>query len=240
MTPEDPDSSSLGIVNFAPLKEHFLNLYKSTTVQLFTHPSLPSLCSYIETPRQSPRLLFSLPSLVNQFKTTASRAFTDGKFSEAKRHFLNIVQSIPLVVVDSPQVRKNAFAPRVTFFQEESELRQLINVCKEYLIGLNVELNRKDIVAQGEAADHVRVAELAAYFTHCDLLVKHLQLTLKGTARPPFFFTNTFLVAINTAAKIKNYLTVQEFANRLIDTNPPRALAEHVRSLIGTQTYILF
>jgi coatomer protein complex subunit alpha (xenin) len=98
----------LGIVNFAPLKEHFLSLYKSTSVQLFTHPSLPSLCSYIGTPNQTPRLLFNLPSLVNQFKTVASRAFTDGKFSEAKRHFLNIIQSIPLVVVDSQQVKTNS------------------------------------------------------------------------------------------------------------------------------------
>lgn len=94
-----------GIVNFAPLKEHFINLYKNTTVQLVVHPSLPSLPSYVENyPHRTPRLLFTLASLVNQFKTTASRAFTDGKFSEAKRHFLTILQSIPLVVVDSPQV----------------------------------------------------------------------------------------------------------------------------------------
>jgi len=103
--------------------------------------------------------------------------------------------------------------------KEEAELRQLVNVCKEYLIGLAVELARKDILAQGEGADHVRIAELAAYFTHCDLLVKHLQLTLK--------------VAINTAAKIKNFQMMQEFANRLIDTNPPKAFLDLAERALG-------
>eukprot|EP01126_Amoeba_proteus_P014194 TRINITY_DN1615_c0_g1_i9.p1 TRINITY_DN1615_c0_g1~~TRINITY_DN1615_c0_g1_i9.p1 ORF type:complete len:995 (+),score=208.01 TRINITY_DN1615_c0_g1_i9:2205-5189(+) len=181
----------IGIINFTPLKENFLNLYKSNSLLLLTHPSLPPLISFLEESPRLPRLLVSLSSLVSQL-ANAYKAFTDGKFMDAKRIFLGILQSVPLVVVHSPE--------------DEKELGQLVNICKEYLIGLMLELTRK------ETTDPTRVAELAAYFTHCDLLSKHLQLTLK--------------VAINATAKVKSFQLVQELANRLLDLNPPKSFVE--------------
>jgi hypothetical protein len=39
-----------------------------------------------------------------------------------------------------------------------------------------------------------------------------------------------YLVAINLVAKIKNFSSVEDFARRLLDLNPPKALQELVRS----------
>lgn len=47
-------------------------------------------------------------------------------------------------------------------------------------------------------------------------------------------------MAINTAAKIKNFQTVQDFANRLIDTNPPKALVDHVCTFFSFLGLTLF
>ncbi|VEL27788.1 unnamed protein product [Protopolystoma xenopodis] len=54
---------------------------------------------------------------------------TKGKFSEAIDGFRNILISIPLLVVESNE--------------EEAESKSLIGVCKEYIVGLSMELVRK-------------------------------------------------------------------------------------------------
>jgi coatomer protein complex subunit alpha (xenin) len=60
----------------------------------------------------------------------------------------------------------------------------------------------------------IRVAELAAYFTHCELQPIHLQLCLP-TAQTAFF-------------KIKNYKTAASFARRLLDLGPKPEVAQKV------------
>lgn len=51
-------------------------------------------------------------------------------------------------------------------FSLSMQVKELLNICREYLIGLNLETQRK------ESTDPNRQTELAAYFTHCNLQVK--------------------------------------------------------------------
>ncbi|KAE8711724.1 Coatomer subunit alpha-2 [Hibiscus syriacus] len=90
------------------------------------------------------------------------KATTAGKFTEALRLFLNILHIIPLIVVES---RK-----------EVDEVKELIIMAKEYVLGLQMELKRRQMNENPE-----RQQELAAYFTHCNLQLPHLRLVLLNT-----------------------------------------------------------
>lgn len=48
-----------------------------------------------------------------------------------------------------------------------AEAQQLIDICREYLVGLLMEIARKELPKVIENAE--RNAEMAAYFTHCQL-----------------------------------------------------------------------
>merc|ERR1712216_54128 len=99
--------------------------------------------------------------------------FTKGKFDECHTTFLKILQSIPFVVCDS--------RPAV------NELKKLQTICREYVLGLCIEMKRKEF-----DKDKRRQCELAAYFTHCNLEPMHLCLTLRQ--------------AMSLNVKLKNYL----------------------------------
>ena len=81
------------------------------------------------------------------------------------------------------------------------EVKELIIIVKEYVLGLQIELKRR------ETKDNpVRQQELAAYFTHCNLQLPHLRLAL--------------LNAMTVCYKAKNLNTAANFARRLLETNP--------------------
>lgn len=48
------------------------------------------------------------------------------------------------------------------------QIKELVGICKEYVIALRCELKRKEL----REDDMARAAELAAYFTHCNLQVR--------------------------------------------------------------------
>lgn len=53
-----------------------------------------------------------------------------------------------------------------------TEAQNLIRICKEYLVGIQMELDRKGL-GKTSAEDQKRSLEMAAYFTHCDLQPGH-------------------------------------------------------------------
>jgi hypothetical protein len=59
------------------------------------------------------------------------KATTAAKFIEALSHFEYILSAIPLLVV---QTRTEA-----------NEVRELVSICREYVLGLKMELKRKEI-----------------------------------------------------------------------------------------------
>jgi len=64
-----------------------------------------------------------------------------------------------------------------------------------------------------------RVAELAAYFTHCRLQPIHLMLSLRS--------------AMNIHYKIKNFKTASSFARRLLELGPKEEIATQVSFLLA-------
>jgi coatomer protein complex subunit alpha (xenin) len=136
--------------------------------------------------RGPPALVYDISQLEENLKS-GYKATTAGKFTEALRIFLSILQTIPLVVVESRR--------------EVDDVKDLITIAKEYVLGLQMELKRREM-----KDDPVRQQELAAYFTHFELQLPHQRLAL--------------LSAMSVCYKLKNIATASNFAVRLRDTNP--------------------
>lgn len=188
-------SRQLGIKNFGPLKSMFLDLYYGSHSYIRALASAPVLSVAVErgwtessspNVRGRPALVFNFSGLEEKLKD-GYKATTAGKFTEALRLFLIILHTIPLIVVESRR--------------EVDEIKELIVIVKEYVLGLKMELKRKEL-----KDDPIRQQELAAYFTHCNLQLPHLRLALQN--------------AMTFCFKAKNLNTAGNFARRLLDTNP--------------------
>ncbi|KAL9418189.1 hypothetical protein AB3S75_041078 [Citrus x aurantiifolia] len=158
----------LGIRNFAPLKSMFLDLHSGSHTYLRAFSSAPVIPLAVErgwnesaspNVRGPPALVFNFSQLEEKLKASY-KATTTGKFTEALRLFLIILHTIPLIVVDSRR--------------EVDEVKELITIVKEYVLGLQLELKRREL-----KDDPVRQQELAAYFTHCNLQMPHLRRLLE-------------------------------------------------------------
>ncbi|GLT72776.1 hypothetical protein SLA2020_446800 [Shorea laevis] len=188
-------SRQLGIKNFAPLRPMFLDLHTGSHSYLRAFSSAPVISLAVErgwnesaspNVRGPPALVFNFSQLEEKLKASY-KATTAGKFTEALRVFISILHTIPLIVVESRR--------------EVDEVKELIIIVKEYVLGLQMELKRREI-----KDNPVRQQELAAYFTHCNLQMPHLRLAL--------------LNAMTVCYKAKNLATAANFARRLLETNP--------------------
>ncbi|KAM3304599.1 coatomer subunit alpha-1 [Capsicum chacoense] len=188
-------SRQLGIKNFSPLKQLFSDLHMGSHTHLRAFSSAPVISLAIErgwsesaspNVRGPPALIFNFSQLEEKLKA-AYRATTAGKFSDALRLFLSILHTIPLIVVDSRR--------------EVDEVKELIIIVKEYVLGLQMEVKRKEL-----KDNPVRQQELAAYFTHCNLQLPHLRLALQN--------------AMTICYKSSNLSSAANFARRLLETNP--------------------
>lgn len=188
-------SRQLGIKNFTPLKSLFIDLHIGSHTYLCAFSSTPLITLAIErgwsesaspNVRAPPALVFSFSQLEEKLKA-GYKATTTGKFTEALRLFLGILHTIPLIVVESRR--------------EVDEVKELIIIVKEYVLGLQMELKRREL-----KDNPVRQQELAAYFTHCNLQLPHLRLALMN--------------AMTVCYKAGNLITASNFARRLLETNP--------------------
>lgn len=87
----------------------------------------------------------------------------------------------------------------------------MLNICREYIVGLTMELKRREL---NDSADLKRNVELAAYFTHCSLQPVHMMLSLQ--------------LAMSQAFKAKCFSTTSVFVKRLLDLGPSSQIAEKV------------
>ncbi|KAJ1404216.1 WD40/YVTN repeat-like-containing domain superfamily [Sesbania bispinosa] len=157
----------LGIRNFAPLKSMFLDLNTGSHSYLRAFSSAPIISLAVErgwtessaaNVRGSPVVPFKLSQLDEKLKA-GYKLTTAGKFTEALRTFVNILHTIPLIVVESRR--------------EVDDVKELVIIVKEYVLALQMELKRREI-----KDNPARQQELAAYFTHCNLQTPHLRLAL--------------------------------------------------------------
>eukprot|EP00002_Diphylleia_rotans_P013350 TRINITY_DN2609_c0_g1_i3.p1 TRINITY_DN2609_c0_g1~~TRINITY_DN2609_c0_g1_i3.p1 ORF type:complete len:703 (+),score=132.82 TRINITY_DN2609_c0_g1_i3:1710-3818(+) len=197
-------NKQLGLISFAPLKQNFLLAHTASSCQLGGMASAPYMTSPIQRNWADagkrgglPANPFTLPDMVEKLKN-AYLSTTNGKFVEALTIFVQILHTIPFLIVSNKQ--------------ELSEVKDLLGICREYSLGIKLELARK------ETQDNARQAELSAYFSHCNLQPIHLMLSLRS--------------AMNCHYKVKNYSTAASFARRLLELNPKPDVATTARKVL--------
>ena len=197
----------LGVVNFAPLRQHFIDAALATHAAMSGVTSAPSLSFPLGRNWNSdlppgmgcaPALVSSLPLLEERLKA-AYKTTTEGKFGEALKMFQGIIHSIAVLLVESRR--------------EVDEVRELLGIAREYASALRIEIKRKEF-----KDDPKRAAELAAYFTHCSMQPIHLSLSLRS--------------AMSIFFKLKNFNTAAEFSRRLLELSPPVKVAQQAKQVL--------
>ncbi|KAK9804455.1 hypothetical protein WJX73_003595 [Symbiochloris irregularis] len=199
----------LGIVDFTPMREYFLDLARGTQSVLPVLPGTPSIPLALDRgwdaqdpskPPTAPALVYSLNALEARLKGGVYKAMTDGRFSEGLRQVNALLHLVPLTVVDTRR--------------EVDELKELLTIAREYNIALRTELTRKEV-----KDDVNRAAELAAYMTHAQLSPLHTALALRS--------------AMSLFFKLKNLATCAIFCRRLIELNTAPKIAAQARQYLA-------
>ncbi|KAG8185683.1 hypothetical protein JTE90_003222 [Oedothorax gibbosus] len=199
----------IGVVNFEPFKPLFMTSYARSRTSFEGMSPVPPLCGYplrnpheINPKNAVPAIGCKLTTLIERLQS-GYQLTTSGKFQEAIERFRTLLLSIPLLVVDSKQ--------------EISEAQQLLEICREYVLALSLELERKNL-PKDTLEQQKRTCEMAAYFTHCKLESVHQILTLR--------------TAVNLFFKLKNYKTAGSFARRLLELGPRQEVAQQTRKIL--------
>lgn len=207
----------IGIVNFEPYKSLFLTTFSRSRTCFATLPNVPSLYGYpqrnwkdVVAKNALPAVGLHLSDLVQRLQV-CYQLTTGGKFAEAVEKLQAILMSVPLLVVDTRQ--------------DIAEAQQLIQICREYILGLKMETERKNL-PKNTLDEQKRICEMAAYFTHCQLQPVHQILTLR--------------TAVNMFFKLKNYKTAGSFARRLLELGPRPEVAQQVRKILQVGFLIVF
>lgn len=152
----------IGLMNAEPLKPHFIEAYQAANATVTMFANVPSLTIPISV--ESGYGLAPARGLsISALKEELNRGYNEtrrGAFASALVVFKNIIQSIPLIICNTEA--------------EKKEVLGIVKTCREYIIGLSMQLEIKS------SSNNARKAELAVYFTHCKLQPAHLMLTLKS------------------------------------------------------------
>ncbi|CEH17288.1 coatomer protein subunit alpha [Ceraceosorus bombacis] len=201
-----------GVVDFAPLREHFLQCHAAARAYLPGAASLPSIVLYL---RRNPDETERAKVLPAQTRTVADigaaelqaayKAVAGNKLEEGELLFRQILHRLVLTAGRNES--------------EGQEIFDLITVCREYLLGLSIELERRKVTAE-EPDNLVRQLELAALFTHAQMQPPHQQLALR--------------TAMMSAQKAGNTKMASAFAKRLLELQPlqPR-VAQTAQSIVA-------
>ncbi|VDK27188.1 unnamed protein product [Gongylonema pulchrum] len=198
----------LGIIRIEPFKQLFLTACARSRTAYEGLPGAGPNFAYPLRNWQDGAGRSGLPAVGLHLGDLAARLqtcyhlTTSGKFTEAVEKLRLLLLSVPLLVVDSKQ--------------ETAEAQQLIDICREYLVGLLMECARKELPKIAENAK--RNAEMAAYFTHCQLQPIHQILTLR--------------TAVNLFFKLKQMKTCASFCKRLLELGPKPEIAAQIRKVL--------
>ncbi|KAL1918268.1 uncharacterized protein VTP21DRAFT_2928 [Calcarisporiella thermophila] len=197
----------VGAVNFTPLKPHFMAMYQATRAAIPGNISMPPLVVPIrrnpdeqEVRRSLPAQINSLQRIVSQDLQSAYALTKAGKFQDATVTFKKILHSLLLLVTEADKV---------------DEVHQLVNECREYLVGLAIVQEQRSLPPE----ETKRALELAALFTHCQLKPAHMLLSLRNASTACF--------------KAKNFATASLFARRLLELNPPPNVSTQIRQMLA-------
>ncbi|MBV97347.1 Coatomer subunit alpha, partial [Eschrichtius robustus] len=200
----------VGVTQFGPYKQLFLQTYARGRTTYQALPCLPSMYGYPNRNWKDAGLKNGVPAVGLKLNDLIQRLqlcyqlTTVGKFEEAVEKFRSILLSVPLLVVDNKQ--------------ETAEAQQLITICREYIVGLSMEIERKKLPKES-LEQQKRICEMAAYFTHSNLQPVHMILVLR--------------TALNLFFKLKNFKTAATFARRLLELGPKPEVAQQTRKILS-------
>ncbi|XP_045438941.1 coatomer subunit alpha isoform X3 [Pipistrellus kuhlii] len=200
----------VGVTQFGPYKQLFLQTYARGRTTYQALPCLPSMYGYPNRNWKDAGLKNGVPAVGLKLNDLIQRLqlcyqlTTVGKFEEAVEKFRSILLSVPLLVVDNKQ--------------EIAEAQQLITICREYIVGLSMEIERKKLPKES-LEQQKRTCEMAAYFTHSNLQPVHMILVLR--------------TALNLFFKLKNFKTAATFARRLLELGPKPEVAQQTRKILA-------
>ncbi|XP_035684258.1 coatomer subunit alpha-like isoform X1 [Branchiostoma floridae] len=199
----------VGVVDFSTYQSLFMLTMARARTAYIGVPSLPNLFGYPHRNWKEAGARAGMAAVglkLNDLVQRLQQCYqltTGGKFQEAAERFRSLLLSVPLLVVDNKQ--------------EISEAQQLLAICKEYIVGLSMEISRKE-QPKANLDQQKRICEMAAYFTHTQLQPIHLILTLR--------------TALNLFFKLKNFKTAASFARRLLELGPKPEVAQQTRKIL--------
>ena len=129
-------------MDFAPYASLFHTLYAASRAVLPGLAHTPSLIVCIHRTTATNNLAGSLPAVPLRLEhliarlQTAYQLTTKAKFADAVDRFRSIMLAVPLLLVENNT--------------EEAEAKSLINICKEYIIGLQMEMARKSLPKESD------------------------------------------------------------------------------------------
>ncbi len=190
---------SCGIVNFAPLKKRFLQIHLGAQFEYPTLPNAPSLRTGLSNRSgTSPALCLSISycaDLLNQ----AYAAFKAGKdLSATLQLFREILHVLPFLPVQSAEQSKEA--------------KDLIDICREYITALRIELARR------EESDNLKKAKLAVLFAECKLQPMHMFIG--------------YQVAIKSQRSVNNSKTAGVYCRKFLELAQTQQVPRQIEGLI--------
>ncbi|RLV93860.1 Coatomer subunit alpha [Spathaspora sp. JA1] len=191
-------NKQLGIVNFAPLRERFLTVYGANKVYLpGGNDDLPGIRTFIredndeDNPSKFKPFIPGYEQLEEQIKT-GFKQFRGNNLEEAIKTFQDVIYTIIVVNVEDED--------------QEERCKEILNLCREYILGLSIELARRSLDPQ----DIQRNLELAAYFTKTQLQkAEHKMIALQ--------------VAMTQSYKYNNFGSASYFADEFLKIIPPNS-----------------
>lgn len=148
-----------GIVNFAPLKRRFLEVYEANKAYITGHDGLPPLEVYVRGNNDVLPYIPGFDSLGSKLQE-AYKFIKAAKLELAIETFREILYTVLILSVDESDV---------------PECLKVVEICRNYILAFSIELKRRSL----PASETKRNLELAAYFTKPTLRPAHAPLPLQ-------------------------------------------------------------
>ncbi|CAN8076168.1 unnamed protein product, partial [Agarophyton chilense] len=148
----------IGAGSVSKMKEAFMSVYSGCRGAVDGVPNMGVMTAYVGRAKDSglAAMGVSLGLLRERYRVGMQR-FQQAKFGEALKEFGWIMSALPLVVVGSAR--------------EAEDAKTVLGLCREYVIGLQLEAAGRAARAEGDAARQVQVAGL---FSRCKLVPAHV------------------------------------------------------------------
>ncbi|CDK25116.1 unnamed protein product [Kuraishia capsulata CBS 1993] len=197
-------NKQLGIVDFEPLRKRFMEVYAASKIFVPGASGLEAIKGYIRSDpdEEVPGKVAPYIPGFDTLEATLHEAFKQfraNKLEESIETFRYLVYTIVVLTVNTKD--------------DEDKCKEILDVCREYILGLSIELSRRSLPAENVK----RNLELAAYFAKCKL--------------QPVHRVNALQVAMTQSFKHKNYTSASYFASEFLKIVSTGARAEQAKKI---------